>query len=87
MDLGKIFLSIFIQKVKVTPLNQFRELQILRLIFCQIFCIGTAGTVIQILGSCSAHPLPILLFKQQQEMEQICICLSRSGGSFPQPKN
>ena len=29
--LGKIFfLSIFIQKVKVTPLNQFKDLQILR---------------------------------------------------------
>ena len=77
----------FIQKVKVTPLNQFRELQILWLFPVRSSDIGTAGTGIEILGSCSAHPLPILLFKQQQEMEQICVCLSRSGGSFPQPKN
>ena len=63
------------------------QLQILLLFFCQIFCSGTARTGIQSLGSCSAHPLPILLFKQQQEMEQICVCLSRSGGSFPQPRN
>ena len=72
--------------MKVTLLNQFRELQILRLP-ARYSGTGTAGTGIEILGSCSAHPLPILLFKQQQEMEQICICLSRSGGSFPQPKN
>ena len=50
------FLSIFIQKVKVTPLNQFRELQIFWLFSCQISYTGTAGTGIQILDSCSAHP-------------------------------
>ena len=43
--------------MKVTPLNQFIDLQILRFFSCQIFCTGTAGTGIQILGSCSAHPL------------------------------
>ena len=43
--------------MKVTPLNQFRELQIFWLFSCQISCTGTARTGIQILGSCSAHPL------------------------------
>ena len=38
--------------------NLFRELQIFRFFSCQISCTGTAGTGIQILGSCSAHPLP-----------------------------
>ena len=28
--------------MKVTPLNQFRELQLLRFFSCQIFCTGTA---------------------------------------------
>ena len=58
MILGKIFfLCIFIQKVKVTPLNQFRELQIFRLFPCQNSCTGNAGTGIEILCFCSAHPL------------------------------
>ena len=58
MILGKIFfLSIFIQKVKVTPLNQFRELQILWLFPARSSDTGTAGTGIEILGFCSAHPL------------------------------
>ena len=56
--LGKIFfLSIFIQKVKVTPLNQFRELQILLLFPARSSDTGTAGTGIEILGSFSARPL------------------------------
>ena len=58
MILGKIFfLYIFIQKVKVTPLNQFRELQILWLFPARSSDTGTAGTGIEILGFCSAHPL------------------------------
>ena len=58
MILGKIFfLCIFIQKVKVTPLNQFRELQIFRLFSCQNSCTGNAETGIEILCFCSAHPL------------------------------
>ena len=43
--------------MKVTPLYQFRELHIFWLFSCQISCTGTARTGIQILGSCSAHPL------------------------------
>ena len=50
-------MSIFIQKVKVTPSNQFRELQILWLFPARSSDTGTAGTGIEILGSCSAHPL------------------------------
>ena len=61
-----IFPVHFIQKVKVTPLNQFRELQIFRLFSCQISCTGTAGTGIQILGSCSAHPYYGPLLKMTQ---------------------
>ena len=58
MILGKIFfLYIFIQKVKVTPLNQFRELQILWFFPARSSDTGTAGTGIEILGSFSAHPL------------------------------
>ena len=51
------FLYIFIQKVKVTPLNQFRELQILWLFPARSSDTGTAGTGIEILGSFSARPL------------------------------
>ena len=43
--------------MKVTPLNQFRELQILWLFPARSSDTGTAGTGIEILGSCSAHPL------------------------------
>ena len=62
MILGKIFfLSIFIQKVKVTRLNQFRELQILWLFPVRSSDTGTAGTGIEILGSCSARPLLLVV--------------------------
>ena len=37
--------------------NILKELQIFRFFSCQISCTGTAGTKIQILVSCSAHPL------------------------------
>ena len=43
--------------MKVTPLNQFRELQILWLFPARSSDTGTAGTGIEILGSCSARPL------------------------------
>ena len=43
--------------MKVTPLNQFRELQILWLFPARSSDTGTAGTGIEILGSLSARPL------------------------------
>ena len=43
--------------MKVTPLNQFRELQILWLFPARSSDTGTAGTGIEILGSFSARPL------------------------------
>ena len=43
--------------MKVTPLNQFRELQILWLFPARSSDTGTAGTGIKILGSFSARPL------------------------------
>ena len=43
--------------MKVTPLNQLRESQIFRLFSCQNSCTGNAGTGIEILCFCSAHPL------------------------------
>ena len=43
--------------MKVTPLNQFRELQILWLFPARSSDTGTAGTGIEILASCSARPL------------------------------
>ena len=63
-----LFLYIFIWKVKVTFLNQFRELQIFCFFSCQISGTGSAGTRIsntvtgnilaaQILGFCSTQPL------------------------------
>ena len=43
--------------MKVTPLNQFRELQILWFFPAKSSDTGTAGTGIEILGSFSARPL------------------------------
>ena len=43
--------------MKVAPLNQFRELQILWLFPARSSHTGTAGTGIEILGSFSARPL------------------------------
>ena len=43
--------------MKVTPLNQFRELQILWLFPARSSDTGTAETGIEILGSFSARPL------------------------------
>ena len=50
--------------MKVTPLNQFRELQILWLFPARSSDTGTAGTGIEILGSFSARPLIVLLGQQ-----------------------
>ena len=53
--------------MKVTPLNQFRGLQILWLFPARSSDTGTAGTGIEILGSCSAHPLGRNLFIRGSE--------------------
>ena len=52
--------------MKVTPLNQFRELQILWLFPARSSDTGTAGTGIEILGSFSARPLDDVAEKKEE---------------------
>ena len=74
--------------MKVTPLNQFRELQILWLFPARSSDTGTAGTGIEILGSFSARPLSLAMAALDAVLQLVLLSVQAErtlAGEVPDP--